>query len=240
MLTILPLSQNCLARVLQKLSVTVYYEYKKQTQAIYGGGNKPLKFLLDFLASQLTLMEGDDHRNLDGSAPKPKHAQKPQTQTHAVAAVLTGRQQEGENHPGLLFSIAPNDGIVLVSEPNPPPAPTVTNVPDCILCCSKGHMLEECQVFLVMPFRTRRAYIGARGACYHCMRVGHHSNQCDRPAGCDQCQARHHRLLHARLSKNQNQGKKQAGLLGGPVQGQGAVAAVEGELKGAVALCSSL
>ncbi len=40
--------------VLQKLPSPVYYQYKKEACAAYGGGNKPLKFLVDFLASQLT------------------------------------------------------------------------------------------------------------------------------------------------------------------------------------------
>ncbi len=69
------------------------------------------------------------------------------------------------------------------------------------------------------------------------MRTGHLSGQCDKPPGCDQCQTKHHRLLHARVSRNQNQnqGRQSAGQLDGPVQAQGAAAAIEGKLEGAVA-----
>ncbi len=87
-----------------------------------------------------------------------------------------------------------------------------------------------------MPIKTRRSYIEARGTCYNCMRTGHLSGQCDKPPGCDQCQTKHHRLLHARVSRNQNQnqGRPPAGS-DGPAQAQGAATAIEGELESAVA-----
>ncbi len=219
--------------IMQKLLETVYYEYKKQADATYGRTPKSLGFLIDFLASQLQLMENDNHRKADGPSSKSKRPPKPQT--HAVAAVTTGNNQGGENHPGSPLPLpTPTD---VTTEPELPPAKVFTKALECILCCSKGHMTEECQVFLTMPIKARRSYIGARGACYNCMRTRHLSNQCDKPPGCDQCQTKHHRLLHACSSRNQNQnqGRRPAGQSDGPAQTQGAVAAVGYELEDAVA-----
>ncbi len=189
--------------IMQKLPETVHYEYKKQADAAYGSAPKPLGFLIDFLASQLRLMESDNHRKADGSNSKSKRP--PKTQTHVVVAVMMGNNQRGELPKGSLPLPVPKDIVTTESALTPERAP-MTAV-KCILCCSKGHAIEECQVFLTMPIKTRRSYIGARGACYNCMRTGHLSGQCHRPLGCDQCQTKHHRLLHAHSSRNQNQGR---------------------------------
>ncbi len=83
--------------IMQKLPETVHYEYKKQADATYGSTPKPLGFLIDFLASQLRLMESDDRRKGDGLSSKSKRP--PKTQTHVVAAVTVGSNQGGNPNP---------------------------------------------------------------------------------------------------------------------------------------------
>ncbi len=134
----------------------------------------------------------------------PKEEQK----GHAVAAVSTDKQ-EGEPHPGLPFPIPP-DATVFVSAPEYPPPPA-EEVPEGLLCAVEGHVLTECNVFLGMSIKMRRAYVAVHEVCYNCLKKGNMANKCELPPGCDQCPGRHHKLLHAKQPNAHTAKKAPAG-----------------------------
>ncbi len=197
--------------ILRKLPTTIHYQYKREARAAYGKLERPLSFMVDFLASQLSLMQGDDDDDDPVQAKGARRGQK------GALAAVSGDAQRGEPYPGLPFLLPPQDGILLVTEPEPPEV-----VPQACFLCIRAHLLEDCEIFKGMSVRTRRSYAEAGHVCYNCLKLGHMANKCDLLPACNQCAAAHHPLLHRPPTKKT---KQKVAAQGSPPQD--AVATVE-------------
>jgi len=66
--------------------------------------------------------------------------------------------------------------------------------------CQKDHPLWRCEEFRVCDVPRRFQHIREKRLCFHCLLGGHRIQDCkyrpDQSCGVDDCQAKHHRLLH--------------------------------------------
>ena len=79
------------------------------------------------------------------------------------------------------------------------PSTNRPNVP-CVYCKEPGHRIWKCTKFQMLSLEKRYEFVKEKRLCYHCLNEGHGINNCDffpdRRCGIDNCQGRHHRLVH--------------------------------------------
>ena len=72
----------------------------------------------------------------------------------------------------------------------------------CPCCGDAGHWLAKCEKFKLLPMKDRYAILRDRRLCYHCLGFGHGIANCpnspDRVCGVEDCQDKHHPLVHRR------------------------------------------
>lgn len=68
--------------------------------------------------------------------------------------------------------------------------------------CSSNHLLFQCHKFRSLPVEKRSEVVQNLRVCYNCLRSNHMASACSSSRTCNQCQKRHHSLLHTdRTSK---------------------------------------
>lgn len=64
----------------------------------------------------------------------------------------------------------------------------------CILC-NRDHMLHNCSDFLKLSVGERFQMVKKKGLCFNCLRGNHLISEC-KSGNCNNCNKRHHTLLH--------------------------------------------
>ncbi|XP_043861898.1 uncharacterized protein LOC122756444 [Drosophila santomea] len=73
--------------------------------------------------------------------------------------------------------------------------------PSCVMCNSTEHYAAQCEKFKSLPVPERHHIINDAKACYRCLKM--HRRKCfsKRDCGVDNCQSKHHPLLHREAPK---------------------------------------
>ena len=80
-----------------------------------------------------------------------------------------------------------------------------TKTPDSRVClyCQQTHFIINCNLFEKCSQEEKRLFVMKNKLCFGCLRVGHHSKDCQKRHTCKKCSRRHPTVLHNEQAKQQ-------------------------------------
>ena len=76
---------------------------------------------------------------------------------------------------------------------------TIKKVEHSCPACHESHEVAECNAFITASANKRYEIIKSTGFCFRCLKHGHLSTDCTSKTTCEECNRRHHTLLHGAI-----------------------------------------
>lgn len=74
---------------------------------------------------------------------------------------------------------------------------TIQNKVNLCVCCNKqGHTTGFCSEFISLSYDSKISFIKSKKLCFNCLRPNHNTTECKNPSKCQQCNKKHHTLIH--------------------------------------------